>query len=716
MQKITIAKQAFSLIELLITLIIISLLLAAFSPIITKKLKASDVTVGSFSGGTSEGNAYGTIKRDITKEDCDKFNALFIPASLNGGTKNVCATKYNMGDNNLPLAKNVKSISVGLNCTDNGNCCWKGKTSSTCTADGNGNSTYSGCNRTVCQWQAAANNCLEYAPNGTKKGDWRLPTQLELEGWSENLSILTLNQGKEGLQLCIAAATAIGSVKCEYLNEGCPQTPNKRCDAHHVWASTMTETDTYSNYAFDKYGFVKYEKSKYFANTNRCVLDHITETTEQKIELKNNAPKSQADCDKFNALFIPASMNDGTNNICVTKWNMGDNNLPITGAIVLSVGQTCMNPGNCCWKGKTSGTCTSTGNGDSVYSGCYRTVCNWNAADNACRFYAPKGTNIGSWRLPTSNEIGGWVSNISILNDGQGKNGLQLCNYNNTGGMQCGHGSSGCPYNTSVQNPNAHCWAHGIWSSTEEGQGQYAVYGYTDNFRKDSKAYLSYAVPFSTRCVYDGLNSTQIVQKPAEKDPDPEQSQKTCNPKTVTLSDTNMKVTQYNMGDDPACPRSVIEGMSGVTFVPVGTNCSSELCCWYGVTAAGNTCTNVGGIYSGCNRTVCKWQAAKKICETIGDGWKLPNTSNSMANWYLSNSTASTGLMLCDHSLSGADASMCSDMANCPASYDGRCCPANVWARSDSGSNAQSTGLGGGTWKENTYNKAFAFSVRCAKE
>ncbi len=189
-----------------------------------------------------------------------------------------------------------------------------------------------------------------------------------------------------------------------------------------------------------------------------------------------------------------------------------------------------------------------------------------------------------------------------------------------------------------------------------------------------------------------------------------------CNPQTVTLAGTNTKVTRFNMGDDPSYPRSVAEGISGVTFVPVGTKCEGELCCWYGVTAVGNTCTNVGGIYSGCNRTVCKWWAAKKICESIGDGWKLPDTSNSMASWYPNNSTASTGLMLCDYIVSGTSASGCAGAASCPGSYNGYCSPGGVWARSESGGSAQRRDLGGGTWGMKAFDKSYAFSVRCVKE
>ena len=130
---------AFSLIELLISLIIISLLVAAFTPIITKKLKASDISIGSFGSGS---NVNITLERQVTKEDCDKYDALFIPAAMNGGTRNLCVTKYNMGDNELPLADSVKKLNAGSTCSDNESCCWSGATSSPCTNGKNGDSDY----------------------------------------------------------------------------------------------------------------------------------------------------------------------------------------------------------------------------------------------------------------------------------------------------------------------------------------------------------------------------------------------------------------------------------------------------------------------------------------------------------------------------------------------------------------------------------------------
>ncbi len=195
-----------------------------------------------------------------------------------------------------------------------------------------------------------------------------------------------------------------------------------------------------------------------------------------------------------------------------------------------------------------------------------------------------------------------------------------------------------------------------------------------------------------------------------------------CNPQTVTLSGTNTKVTRFNMGDDPNCPRDVIQSMSGVIFVPVGTNCpdsrNNKLCCWYGVTAVGNTCTNKGGVYSGCNRTVCMWPAAKKICESIGKGWKLPDTANSMATWYPNNSTASTGLMLCRHAVGRDDSDLCTDaITSCPDA-DGGCAPSGVWA------NALSANRNGHEyswmyfgWDTSKWTGiTHAFSVRCVKE
>ncbi len=723
--------QAFSLIELLITLIIVSLLIGAFSPIITKKLKASDIVVGSFGKGDSEGNAYGTIKRPITEEDCKNWKALFIPASMNDGIKNVCVTKFNVGDGGIPIAKSVKALKAGQTCPDGASCCWQGITNGYYTTNKN-NSTYSTQTRTNCNFNASKLSCSSYAPAGSKAGDWRLPKDTEISGWFDNMASLNNGKGENGLQLCRSTSPNLNNVDICYPQNLNACLPNN-CWTMHLWLEPqISDGNVYSAYmwlygSYTKQQLIKGKTIDSGAFSARCVIDSVTETTEQQIELKNNAPKSQADCDKFNALFIPANTNDGTNNICVTKWNMGDAGLPLaSGTQIVNVGQTCTSYGNCCWKGQTAEMYLTGRNSGSTYSTQNRTVCHLIPAQNACYNYAPNGTKAGDWRLPNISETQGWGKNIALLNNNKGENGLQLCSAYATDGVdRCSWLYNSCKNETTSFVKNNNCHPYLLKTATIiSAPNSYASTGFvgfgaigTDNYFTVTAHSLEGDFAASVRCVYDGLNSTQIVQKPAEKDPDPEQSQKTCNPKTVTLSDTNMKVTQYNMGDDPACPRSVIEGMSGVTFVPVGTNCSSELCCWYGVTAAGNTCTNVGGIYSGCNRTVCKWYAAKKICESIGDGWKLPDTSNSMANWYPNNSTAATGLMLCDHSTSSASASKCAPIASCPGTYSGGCSPNGLWARGDSGSNAvQCRYLYDGSWIVETCEKSVAFGVRCTKE
>ena len=71
----------FSLIEILVSLIIISLITAAFVPVITKKLSISSMVLnGSISGGGSGNNSGGNHTGNNTlpsliksQEDCDKI-------------------------------------------------------------------------------------------------------------------------------------------------------------------------------------------------------------------------------------------------------------------------------------------------------------------------------------------------------------------------------------------------------------------------------------------------------------------------------------------------------------------------------------------------------------------------------------------------------------------------------------------------------------------
>jgi len=120
--------------------------------------------------------------------------------------------------------------------------------------------------------------------------------------------------------------------------------------------------------------------------------------------------------------------------LCVTRKNMGDSSvLPIPSTVVTAKAGSdyCYSAiQKCCWKGATSNdhACDSE-NGN--YSGCTRTVCNWDAAKEICAKF-----NYGGkiWRLPTHSEMANWAINSIGLKE----NGLMLCDING------GYNSSAC--------------------------------------------------------------------------------------------------------------------------------------------------------------------------------------------------------------------------------------------------------------------------------
>ena len=211
-----------------------------------------------------------------SQSDCDPYNALFIPAKYNGtGGKNTCVTKYNVGDpGGPPIASSVYTITAGGTTCNVTECCWRGITSSTtsgsCAASGSwsGHSTsYSGCNRTVCNWNAANASCQSWAPSGTKAGDWRLPTQNEMKGWANNIERVSTYLGSDGLQLCDYLSYSYGSVGCNYTNR-CSGAYNGYCYPNYVWSSPSGYYFRLSNGSFNGPD----SNSARYAFSARCVL------------------------------------------------------------------------------------------------------------------------------------------------------------------------------------------------------------------------------------------------------------------------------------------------------------------------------------------------------------------------------------------------------------------------------------------------------------
>ncbi len=218
------------------------------------------------------------------------------------------------------------------------------------------------------------------------------------------------------------------------------------------------------------------------------------------VEEQGGAPTSQADCDKYDAKFLTASEN-GTP-VCVTKYNIGDIPSATNGGIATSVttvqtNRTC-NANACCWQGKTTYSCNSSG---TSYSGCNRTVCNWYAGNASCQALAYNGTKAGDWRLPTKNEMSIWASNINTINKNQGDNGLRLCGHSSYGAARCDG------YDVCYGADTDWCYPYYVWSATPSSSYYYYTYRlYSGTFGGPSNQLPRFAA--SARCVLEGGGST----------------------------------------------------------------------------------------------------------------------------------------------------------------------------------------------------------------
>ena len=219
-----------------------------------------------------------------SQSDCDPYNALFIPAAYNGlDGKNLCVTKYNVGDTNGPTIASTtrvtETMKIGCKATE---CCWKGVTSDSCTSKGSWgehSTSYSGCTRTVCTWSAANNSCQSWAPSGTKAGDWRLPQYSEILGWfnvikleTEYSSKITKYLGSDGLQLCVEGEPDYhGSIMCGRRKEYCSM--YDRGDGKCLPSINWTGTPQGNYHYVFSIGNVTESYESTLAFSARCVLE-----------------------------------------------------------------------------------------------------------------------------------------------------------------------------------------------------------------------------------------------------------------------------------------------------------------------------------------------------------------------------------------------------------------------------------------------------------
>ena len=271
--------EAFSLVELMISLITISLIAAAFAPVITKKLSHGTITVGSFGGSSG---IIETSTAPQSQKDCNTVGAQLVYIETDSTQKTgLCVTQYNIGDGNfsIPTGSIDENIEAGTSkpdgyCNDK-KCCWHGATSGTNCDSVNG--SYSGCNRTVCNWEAANSICDNLSYGGYS--NWRLPTKEELEKMNPDTysKIGSEHSGDGGLMFCDYYAGK-NSSHCGP-SFFCYAGYNNYCGTDTYWGSSENDTSkAYVRY-LNNGVWVNSSEYKTHGYSTRCVLGAITVKT-----------------------------------------------------------------------------------------------------------------------------------------------------------------------------------------------------------------------------------------------------------------------------------------------------------------------------------------------------------------------------------------------------------------------------------------------------
>ncbi len=203
--------------------------------------------------------------------------ALAMQVKLGG--KDMCMTKYNLGPDALQagmadygagsfaLPTTVKKVMAGSGTCDSDNekCCWVGVTATSCDK---ANGRYSGCSRTVCNWNAAKEACSKLNYLGKT---WRLPTKLELSDLTLQINTLSVGQGDNGLMLCdsssgYSSALGVPALRCLGAEEN-------RCYPPDLWSSDVSGVSAYEFYLKDGIWKTPMLYHKRNAFSFRCVAD-----------------------------------------------------------------------------------------------------------------------------------------------------------------------------------------------------------------------------------------------------------------------------------------------------------------------------------------------------------------------------------------------------------------------------------------------------------
>ena len=452
--------------------------------------------------------------------DDDPCGDLAMKVTLNG--QDYCMTKYNIGDfdeSRLTIPNTVKIVTPGTTCSPSATnfCCWRGgitaetytnlnqinyNASQKTTCDIS-RGCYNAQTRTVCDWRAANEICSKLKYQDLL---WRLPSTAELSALSSLLNKYTMGKQDAGLMLCdyTASYSPVNgySSQCQTYANCQGASDSNYCRSWRLWSSTSgqlfgLDSNTLSGPQTVSVGtansvrcvapFVNCSAGKYnesgvctdcdkkVANCTDC-NKYTGEclACREGFELKNGACMSSA----CGALAMQVKL--GGKDMCMTKYNLGPDalqagmanygagsfSLPTTVKKVIAGSSTCdSNNEKCCWVGVTSTSCDKA---NGRYSGCSRTVCNWEAANEACSKLDYLGK---TWRLPTKTELTDLGSQIDALSKNQGDNGLMLCD------SSSGYSSALCvPALRCLGTVENRCYPPDLWSSDVSGTGAYEFY------------------------------------------------------------------------------------------------------------------------------------------------------------------------------------------------------------------------------------------------
>jgi len=518
MKKLYKKLFAFSLVELMISLITISCIAAAFTPVITKKLKKQDVALSNISDistncsnrepkvslncelctrqvcikcgiATCEQGQYLDTNycgcKDCSSkfsncESCDNVSCLSCKSGKDGyylkdGKCEKCTATVGGVYSDGKTCSGSCTTTEGSYCDENGTlraCTYKFSdgciacTKDACTKCGlyyflkSGDCArcipycYTCSNTSECQvcaqnylYDSANKTCVlalgdTYIPNCSRFDKGQTISNYFCSSCSKNYIMTNSGRGRNACSTkcsdtianCISCSSATQCYNCK---AGYQLDSSKKCitcNVENCSSCTQGTTDT-CEVCNSGYHLSDDNKSCIF-NNNKF---HCNDANFAQIQINGK---------KY----------------CVTRRNMGDASIFTIpkSVIVADANEQCYSATQkCCWKGRTAENCDDT---DKSYSGCNRTLCNWQAAKTICDSFGYLGKK---WRLLSDDEF---TQIIKFDTMGKGSNGFLFCDSIKTGLTSwCSGGDSSvfCPGSGS-------CTPSRNWTANETVPGLYA--------------------------------------------------------------------------------------------------------------------------------------------------------------------------------------------------------------------------------------------------